>query len=116
MAERSRSGQIVLWWKSRKVIRERLFSSRGGFTSLYKSGSMRSFLDTGANRERGRGGKEGHQNLKLAPWDEVQSWPKFGHLERAGIHCGLSSYDCANHRLNVESGVRAHSPGLTRVG
>jgi hypothetical protein len=62
-------------------------SSRGGFASLYKSGSMRSFLDTEVNRERGTvgGRRGGHQNPKLAPWDKVQSWPKFGRLKRAGI-------------------------------
>jgi hypothetical protein len=31
--------------------------SRGGFASLYKSGSMRSFLDTEINRERGKEGE-----------------------------------------------------------
>jgi hypothetical protein len=51
----------------------------GGFASLYKSGPMRPFLDTEVDREGGRGGP------KLAPWDKVQSWPKFGRLERAGI-------------------------------
>ena len=52
-------------------------SSQGGFASSYKSGSMRSLLDTEVNRERGREGREGgrggrgdHQNLKLAPWDK----------------------------------------------
>src|SRR5271155_4638627 len=49
--------------------------SRGGFASLYKSGSMRSFLDTEVNRERGRG-RGGHQNPKL--WVKVQSWPNLG--------------------------------------
>jgi hypothetical protein len=42
-------------------------SSRGGFTSLYESGSMKSFLETEVNRERGRGGRGSHQNPKLAP-------------------------------------------------
>ena len=59
---------------------EAILSSRM-VASLCKSGSMRSFLDTEVNRERGRGG---HQNPKLAPWDKVQSGPKFGRLERAG--------------------------------
>ena len=44
-------------------------SSQGGFASSYKSGSMRSLLDTEVNRER-EGGRGDHQNLKLAPWDK----------------------------------------------
>jgi hypothetical protein len=41
-------------------------------------------LDTEVNRERERGGG-GSGGPKLAPWDKVQSWPKFRRLERAGI-------------------------------
>jgi hypothetical protein len=55
--------------------REAILSSRM-VASLCESGSMRSFLDTETNRERGRRG--GHQNPKLGSLDKVQSWPKFG--------------------------------------
>jgi hypothetical protein len=57
-------------------------SSRGGVASLYKSGSMRSFLDTEVNRERGREGEGGHQNAKLALWTKLA---ESGRLERARI-------------------------------
>src|SRR5271156_4865999 len=34
---------------------------------------MRSFLDAGVNRERGRAGRRGHQNPKLAPWTKFKA-------------------------------------------
>jgi len=40
---------------------------------LCKSGSMRSSLDTGTNRERGRALESQTGSL-----DKVQNWPKFG--------------------------------------
>ena len=52
-----------------------------GWLRLYKSGSMRSFLDTETNRKRGRGGSES----QTGSLDKVQSWPNLGVLERAGI-------------------------------
>src|SRR2546423_3130238 len=55
MAGRLRSGQMVLWWKSRKGNEGEAILSRGGFAALYRSGSMRSFLDTEVDRERGEG-------------------------------------------------------------
>jgi hypothetical protein len=58
---------------------EAILSSRM-VASLYKSGSMRSFLDTETNRERG-----GHQNPKLALWTKFKVGPNLGTLERAGI-------------------------------
>jgi hypothetical protein len=61
---------MVLWWKSRKAMREKPFyPGRWGFASLYKSGSMRSFLDTEVNRE---GGREREGRSKRLPGDKVQ--------------------------------------------
>jgi hypothetical protein len=84
MAGRSRLGRMVLWWKSRKAMRERPFCPRG-WLRLYKSGSMRSSLDTETNREREGGG---HQNPKLAPWKKFKVGPNLGALER---ECWTSS-------------------------
>ena len=53
---------------------EAILSSRM-VASLYKSGSMRSFLDTEVNRERERGG---HQNPELAPWTKFKVGPNLG--------------------------------------
>jgi len=82
MAGRSRLSRMVLWWKSRKAMRERPFCPQG-WLRLYKSGSMRSSLDTETNREREREReREGHQNPKLAPWTKFKVGPNLGTLER----------------------------------
>ena len=80
MAGRSRLGRMVLWWKSRKGMKERPFCPRG-WLRLYKSGSMRSFPDTETNRERGEG-------IRIPNWLPGQSSKLaqiLGTLERAGI-------------------------------
>jgi len=69
-------------------------SSQGGFASSYKSGSMRSLLDTEVNRERGREGREGGRGereggeggeiIRISNWlpgTKVQSWPKLAWVE-----------------------------------
>ena len=76
MAGRSRLSRMVLWWKSRKAMRERPFCPRG-WLRLYKSGSMRSSLDTETNREREREGRASES--QTGSLDKVQSWPKFGY-------------------------------------
>jgi hypothetical protein len=49
---------MVLWWEIQEGNKGEAISSRGGFASLYKSGSMRSFPDTqGKYREREREGE-----------------------------------------------------------
>jgi hypothetical protein len=71
MARHLRSGQMVLWWKSRNAMRERPFGPEEGLRR-YKSGSLKSFPDTEVNRERGMEGRGGHQNPKLAPWTKFK--------------------------------------------
>ena len=52
-------------------------SSRGVFASSYKSGSMRSFLDAGVNRER-ESGEERSLESQTRSLDKVQSLPNLG--------------------------------------
>ena len=58
---------------------------RGGFASLYKSGSMRSFLDTEVNRETGREGEGSTGRSKTGSLGQSSKSAKFRRLERAGI-------------------------------
>jgi len=46
--------------------------------SLCESGSMRSSLDTGTNRER-------YWNPKLAPWTKFKIGTNLGALKKAGV-------------------------------
>jgi hypothetical protein len=68
-------------------MRERPISSRGGFASLYKSGSMRSFLDTEVNRERGREG-EGGEVIRIPnrlPGTKFKVGPNLGQSRGQGF-------------------------------
>jgi hypothetical protein len=69
MARHSRSGQMVFWWKSRNATRERPFGPEESLRR-YKSGSLKSFLDTEVNRERGDG--EG-EVIRIPNWLPGQS-------------------------------------------
>lgn len=84
MVGRSRWGQMVLGWNLRKATRERPFRPEEGLR-LYKSSSMRSFLDTRVNRERGRGGGRSSE-FQTGSLDKVQSW-----LSSVGVKIAESS-------------------------
>jgi hypothetical protein len=60
-------------------------SSRGGFASLHKSGSMRSFLDAGSNRERERAWEGRSSESHTGSLEKVQSWSNLGTFVRARI-------------------------------
>ena len=53
-------------------------SLRGGLACLYKSGSMRSFLDAGSNRERRKAGRGGSSKSQTGSLEKVQSWSNLG--------------------------------------
>jgi hypothetical protein len=69
---------MVLWWKSRKVMRERPFRPEEGLR-LYESGSRRSFLDTEVDRETGRRGEGRSSESKT---DSLDKNPKLACLAR----------------------------------
>jgi hypothetical protein len=61
-------------------------SYRGGFASLYKFGSMRPFLDTEVNRERGREGEgRSSESQKWLPGAKFKVGPNLGASKGQGF-------------------------------
>ena len=98
MAGRPRSGQMVLWWKSRKVMSKRPSCSGDGAVAYIGVWSMNSFLDSETLRER-----EGRER-------EIQN-----ELLRSGSGPNLALRDGRGFRIRplfgagakgVESGVK----------
>jgi hypothetical protein len=60
-------------------------SSRTLLASTYKSGSMRLFLETEVNRERGREGEGRSSESQTGSLGQSSKLAKFGRFERARI-------------------------------
>jgi hypothetical protein len=78
LVEAMASLRTASWWRLDQTVRWDLIADRIN-TFLYKSSSMKSFLDTEVKREKRRMGEERSSE------SQTGSLAKFGRLERAGI-------------------------------